>query len=325
MFDLSEVLKGVKTVGISGHENPDGDCVGSCLGLYLFLTTYYPELKVRVHLGLLPDDLTFMQGADLVDHTQDVAEPYDLFFCLDCAETGRLGDNAVLFEQAKKTACIDHHISKGTFADVRYIDSNASSTCELVCLVLGTEKLTPSMAEALYTGIVHDTGVFQYSCTSSRTMRIAGELMDKGIDFSKIIEETFYAKTYHQMQITGRAMLESIMLLDGRVVFSALRQKDLDFYGVDNRDLGGIVAQLRSISGVDVAIFLYEKGLQEWKVSLRSNDCVDVAEVASYFGGGGHKKAAGCTMQGSVYDVVNNLTAHIEHSLEEWDKEHGKA
>ena len=170
-------------------------------------------------------------------------------------------------------------------------------------------------AEALYMGIVHDTGVFRHSCTSPETMEIAAKLMRKGIDCSKIINKTYYDKTYHQNQILGRALLESILLMDKKVIFSAVRQKEMNFYGVGPADLDGIVQVLMGTEGVEVAIFLYEISPQTYKVSLRSRDSVDVSTVASYFGGGGHVRAAGCMMQGSIYDVVNNLTLHIEEQL----------
>ena len=144
--------------------------------------------------------------------------------------------------------------------------------------------------------------------------------MAKGIDFSHIIEETFYRKTYVQNQVLGRALMESILLLDGKIIVGRIRQKDMEFYGVGPSDLDGIVSQLRVTAGVEVAIFLYETGTQEYKASLRSNGPVDVSAVCSYFGGGGHVKAAGCTMHGSIYDVVNNLTLHIEKQLQDHEE-----
>mgnify|MGYP000668163620 FL=1 len=134
-------------------------------------------------------------------------------------------------------------------------------------------------------------------------------------NINELLDQTFFQKTYLQNQILGRALLESMLLMDGKCIISALRKKDLDFYGVTSEDLDCIVSQLRNTTGVEVAIFLYETAIQEFKVSLRSNGRVDVSRVASYFGGGGHVRAAGCTMQGSVYDVLNNLTLHIEKQL----------
>ena len=141
-------------------------------------------------------------------------------------------------------------------------------------------------------GIAHDTGVFQYTCTSSKTMQIAGKLMDKGIAFTDILDKTYFEKTYLQHQITGRALLESMRLMDGRCSISGLRQRDIDFYGVTPTDLDGISALLRNTEGVEVAIFLYEANTQEYKVSMRSKSYIDVKKVAQFFGGGGHVRAA---------------------------------
>ena len=141
--------------------------------------------------------------------------------------------------------------------------------------------------------------------------------MDKGIDFARIVDESFYTRTYRQNQIMGRTILESIMLLDGRCIVGVVSQRVMEFYGVTPKDLDGIVDQLRITRGVEVAIFLYAVGTQQFKVSMRSNGEVNVSEIAQAFGGGGHVQAAGCTMQGSFYDVVNNLTGPIERQLRE--------
>ena len=146
-------------------------------------------------------------------------------------------------------------------------------------------------------------------------MEVAARLMRKGVDCSAIINDTYYDKTYHQKQILGRALLESILIMDKKVIFSAVRQKEMDFYGVAPADMEGIVETLMGTTGVEVAIFLYETSPRTYKVSLRSRSRVDVSVIASYFGGGGHVRAAGCSMQGSIHDVVNNLTLHIEKQM----------
>lgn len=315
MFNLTEELKGAGRVAVAGHVRPDGDCVGSCMGLALYLREYFPQIDVTVYLGDFQDSFRFLKGTDEISHdyTQDIV--YDVFFALDCGDLERLGEAGRYFKTAKKTICIDHHVSNRSFADVNFVEPEASSASELVCRILDEEKITKEMAEALYMGIVHDTGVFAFSSTSSRTMRIAGMLMDKGIDFTDIVDRTYMQKTYLQNQILGRALLESITMLGGKIIFSAIRQKDMTFYGVEPKDLDGIVQQLRSTKGVEGAIFLYETGPQEYKVSLRSNGKIDVSSIACYFGGGGHKRAAGCTMQGTIYDVVNNVVKHMDKQL----------
>lgn len=315
MIQLTELLQGVKTAAVAGHVRPDGDCVGSCMGLSLYIRTYFPEIAVTVYLEDFQDSYQFLEGTDKICRDYETEREYDVFFALDCGDEARLGQAARYFDTAKKTVCIDHHISNQAFAQINYIEPEASSASELVCNLLEPDKITKEMAEALYMGIAHDTGVFTYSCTSSHTMRTAGMLMDKGIDFTKIIDSTYHEKTYLQNQILGRALLESIMMLDNRIIFSAIRQKEMKFYGVEPKDMDGIVQQLRATKGVEAAIFLYETGPQEFKVSMRSNGKIDVSKIACYFGGGGHVKAAGCTMQGSVYDVVNNLVAHMDKQL----------
>ena len=316
-FELDEILKDVRTIAVSGHVRPDGDCVGSCVGLYLYLKRYYPQKEVRLFLDHYPESFGFLAGTDEICHEADEETVFDIFFALDCADAGRLGYHAPCFKNAKTTVCIDHHISNRVFTDYYYTVPTASSTSELICLLTGTDSLDREMAEALYLGIVHDTGVFQYSCTSSRTMRIAGELMDKGIDYPEIVRKTFFMNSYRKQQILGRALMESVRLLDGRIIFSAMRMKDMAFYQADSRDLEGIVSELRNTEGVDVSIFLHETQPQIWKVSLRSSEAVDVSRVCEYFGGGGHARAAGCSLQGSMHDVINNLTKHIVEQMKD--------
>ncbi len=225
-----------------------------------------------------------------------------------------------MLAMAKDSLCIDHHVTNTGYAGENVVEPDASSTSEVLYGLFEESRITREIAECLYTGIIHDTGVFKYSCTSPKTMRIAAKLMETGIEFNRIIDESFYRKTYVQNQILGRALLESITFLDGACVFSVVRLKDMKFYGVTSKDLDGIVEQLRLTDGVECAIFLYETEAQRYKVSLRSKQKLDVAKIAAFFGGGGHVRAAGCTMSGSIYDVVNNLSLHIEKQLKEWEK-----
>lgn len=320
MIRLTNELQNVRTVAIAGHIRPDGDCTGSCLAVYGYIQDNFPEIGVDVYLEMVNPNFLFLKGADEVKTECTEEKSYDLFIALDASEKERLGEAVKYLDAAKRTVCIDHHITNPGFADENWIDAGASSTAELVWQTMEEELVSKETAEALYMGIISDTGVFQYTNTTEKTMQTAGKLIAKGIDFSRIIEDTFYRKTYVQNQVLGRALMESILLLDGRIIVGRIRQRDMEFYGVGPADLDGIVSQLRVTAGVEVAIFLYETGNQEYKASLRSNGPVDVSAVCSYFGGGGHVKAAGCTMHGSLYDVVNNLTLHIEKQLQEHEE-----
>ena len=315
MKNISEILEGVKTVGIGGHIRPDGDCVGSCMALYLYVKTYYPEIQVDVYLDHPKPIFSHIDCMDEIKTETDGEKEYDLFVTCDVSSRDRLALAGEYFEKAKKTVCIDHHISNSGFARINYIRGEISSACEVLYGLLDPEKVNQRVAVPIYTGMIHDTGVFQYSSTSPETMRIAGQLMKTGFNFSRIIDESFYEKTYIQNQIMGRVLAESIMLLDGKCIIGYLRRRDLDFYGVDGKDLDGIVSQLRLTKGVEVAMFLYEVESQKFKVSLRSNGRVDVSRIAVYFGGGGHMRAAGIDMMGSLHDVINNITGEIERQL----------
>ena len=315
-INLNEILKGKNRVALGGHVRPDGDCIGSCLGLYMYMKEQYPETETDVYLETVPEAYQMIRCTDEVKSEISGSEAYDLFICLDCGDAKRLGFSEPLFENAKETFCIDHHVSNGAFADYNYIVPDASSTSELVYRLVDRDKIDKSMAEALYMGIAHDTGVFQYSCTSPETMEIAADLMRKGIDWSEIIDRTYYEKTYVQNQILGRALLESMLILDKRCIVSVVRKKEMEFFQAVPADLEGIVSQLRQTKGVEVAMFLHELAPQEFKVSLRSKGKVDVSKIASYFGGGGHVRAAGVRMHGSSHDVINNITGRIVLQLD---------
>ena len=312
---LQRTLKGAKSVAIGGHIRPDGDCVGSCMAMYQYIRRWYPEKEVDVYLEEIPNSFRFIEATKEISN-EIKEKTYDLFISLDCGDAGRLGFSAPLFENAAETLCVDHHISNRSFGINNYIKPDASSTCELVFELMEEDKITKEIAECLYLGLVHDTGVFQYSCTSPETMVVASRLMAKGIDYSKIIHDTYYEKTYVQNQILGRALLESVLFMNGKCIVSVIDKKIMDFYGASSKDLEGIVSQLRLTRGVSVAIFLYELQTHEFKISLRSDDEVDVSKVAGYFGGGGHKKAAGLTMKGTAHDVINNIAKQIELQLQ---------
>ncbi len=312
---LSEILEGKQTVAIGGHMHPDGDCTGSCLGLYMYLLNEYPDMKVDVYLEEIPQSYHLIEKIEDVKHQITEDKQYDLFICLDCGDKLRLGFSSTLFDNAKHTVCIDHHVSNIAFADENYIVPDASSTSELVYTLLEKEKITRPIAEALYMGIVHDTGVFQYSCTSPETMEIGAELLRKGINGSKIIDQTYYEKTYIQNQLLGKALLESFLFLNKQCIVAVLEKKDLEFCEAEPSDTEGIVSQLRLTKGVEVAVFMYGLDTHRYKVSLRSKEKVDVSLIAKFFGGGGHARAAGATVTGSKYDVINQVAEQISFQL----------
>lgn len=319
LMKLNDKLQNAASVAITGHVRPDGDCIGSTLGFYNYIRDNFPKIEVDLYLQEPGTEFSYLKNIDMVK-TQigDTNKMYDLFFVFDCGATDRFEPFRELLNMTKYTVCIDHHVTNDGFADENVVVPDLSSTCELLYTCLEDSMISKACAECLYTGIICDTGIFKYQATTSETMRIAGKLMDKGINHTHIIDDGFYTKSYHQNQILGRALLESILFYEGKCIYSAITQETMKFYGLEGKQMGAVIDQLRNTSGVEVAVFMYELPEGGFKVSMRSKDYIDVSRVCSFFGGGGHVRAAGCTMQGTVHDIINNLGAQLEIQFREY-------
>ena len=316
MINLDLLLAEISTVAISGHIKPDGDCVGSCLAVYNYIKTYYPKLQVDLYLDAIPNIFTFLSRTEEIKSDRSLDTQYDLFISLDCGSLDRLGESQKYFDSAYHTLNIDHHISNNFFGEYHYVVPEASSTSELVFNLLSKERITKEIAECIYTGIVHDTGVFQYSCTGRSTMEAAGFLMECGINYPKIVSETFFMKTFCQNKILGVALGKSRLHLNGSCISAIITKEDMNACDTVLKDLEGIVSQLRSTKGVETALFVYQTGENEYKVSCRSAEYVDVSAIAVKYGGGGHKRAAGLTMTGEPEKIVNQLVKEVEMAME---------
>ena len=316
MTGLREIAQGAKSILIAGHLRPDGDCVGAAAAAYLYLKKIYPEAQISAYVEKVPEVYRFLDPEHSIFVEKLPEGPVDLFLSLDSSSKDRLGEAERLFDTAGRTACIDHHVSNLGYARENFVEAGSSSACEVLYGLMEEELIDTRIAEAIYIGIIMDTGVFRYSNTSKKTMEIAGSLMEKGVPFWKYIDECFYQRTYTQTQLLGRTLLTSMRLMEGRVIVATVTRRMLEFYGAQTEDIEGIIDQLRVTKGVEVALLLQEIDDQQYKVSMRSNTFVDVSKIAVYFGGGGHVKAAGCTMRGSLHDVVNNITEHIEFQME---------
>lgn len=315
MKDLSSLLTGVSSVAILGHMRPDGDCAGSCLATWNYIRTYHPQIQADVYLEPIPTIFQFLNGADQIHNEFVDAPAYDLCIVQDCGDLGRVGGFAKYFEQARRTACVDHHVSNAAFAEENYIIPDISSTAELIFDLIGEEHLTREIAECIYVGLIHDTGMFQYSCTTSKTMNIAGKLMETGINYPKIVDETFYARTWNQNRIMGKVLMESRMYLDGACICGVATWKDMEQFQLLPKHLDGIVNQLRVTKGTEVAVFLYELEKGDYKISMRSNGKVNVAKIAMKHGGGGHVRSAGANMKGVPEEIMELLTEDIKAQL----------
>ena len=315
MNSIEEILKGAQNVAIAGHVNPDGDCIGSCMAMYLYLKANYPDKEADVYLGEMRPVFGHIEGLEIVKKAAETGKIYDLLLLFDVSSEDRIGITGEYLQTAKKSVCIDHHVTNHGLAEINHVVPKASSTCEVLFELMDSDKITVPVATALYTGIIHDSGVFQYTNTSGKTMRIAGWLMDQGIPFTKINEDSFYKKSYDQNRIMGQTLMQSQLLLDGKCIAGVVTKRDMKQYGAAPQDLDGIVNQLRLTEGVEAAVFLYALDAQHYKVSLRSNGIVDVSEIAASFEGGGHRMAAGCTLEGEPETIIEKMVTYIRRQL----------
>ncbi|MBR5969457.1 MAG: bifunctional oligoribonuclease/PAP phosphatase NrnA [Lachnospiraceae bacterium] len=317
MLKVDELIHdSIKTVGISGHILPDGDCIGSCMGLYLYLKKNYPSLRVDVFFEEEPPELKIIKDIDVVRHDfKTDVEQYDLFFLLD-VEKGRTGGAEPLFDNAKCKINIDHHVSNPGCGDINYIRTNASSVCEMMCEVLDFERMDKDIAETLYTGIVTDTGMFHYSCTSPLTMRIAARLMEFGFAASDLVEHVELERRYAQNKALGFLLTRSSLHLGDRVISSYIELSEMEEQGFGVQDLDGAVSELNLTSGVLCSLLAHGDASGGSKISLRSKtDDINVAKIAEAFSGGGHIRASGCSFEGSAADAVQAILPHVEAQL----------
>lgn len=315
---MNEIIEAVEKAGsivILGHIRPDGDCVGSCTGMYNYIMDNFPGKQVDIYLGEFDDKFLFLRGADKICHTVKPERSYDLCLALDCASTDRFGEFSVYYETAKVKVAIDHHASNSGYGDICLVQPEASAACEAIYGILDRDKIQPECAKALYLGIVHDTGVFKHTNTTKNTMCVAGDLIALGANPQQTIDDTFYAKTYIQNRILGQALLNSYLTLEERCIVSCLELEEFEAYHATSVDVDGVVDQLRVTRGIEVAILYYEYEPDTYKFSLRSNSYVDVSQIAVSFGGGGHIRAAGFSLQGTKEQVIEQVLAKLKEVI----------
>nr|WP_314766922.1 bifunctional oligoribonuclease/PAP phosphatase NrnA [uncultured Lachnoanaerobaculum sp.] len=303
MNKLLELIENAKNIAITGHVSPDGDCTGSTLALYNYITENFEGKQVRVCLEKPSMKFSYMNGFDLI--SEDPFLEADLLVSLDASDRERLGSRGVMLDTAKNSICIDHHVTNTNFAKFNIVEDFRSSTCELLYTLLDYDKISVNTAVCLYTGIVHDSGVFKYQSTTRQTMEIAGALIDKGFDFTKIIDDTYFKKDFNATKLLGLVLTNAKLIFDGKCCYGLLDYDTWTGYIDDKKKMDGIIDNLRNIDGVEIALFMYETAKDEHKVSLRSINA-NVSSIATALGGGGHMRAAGATVHGKADELLEN-------------------
>jgi phosphoesterase RecJ-like protein len=302
---------------VTSHDNPDGDALGSLLATHLALEALGKDsVMVLGGPAPLPGEYAFLDLAARGlrrEAPADVAER--VLVAVDCAQESRIVESRLL--EAALTVDIDHHHDNTLFGDANLVVDEASSTAEVLVDVfrdLGVE-LTPSIAEALYTAVVTDTGRFQYSNTSPRALRLAAELVEAGANVSRVFVEVYESTPFPKLKLLARALDRATELAGGRVVVSELRREDFEAAGAPEPYSEGIIDHLRAVDGAELVALVRElpSGAQHArKGSLRSHpDGVDVTAIARSFGGGGHRRAAGF----STDLGMDEITARIVHAF----------
>ena len=315
---LNTLLDQPKSVAIIPHRNPDGDAMGSTLGLCHYLL-YKGHNAVVIAPNEYPDFLKWLPGNDNVlifdsdkENSLDKIQSADIIFTLDFNDLKRTGHDMSehLAQTTALKVMIDHHQQPGDYANYMYSDASMSSTCEMVYnfigFLKGTDAIDASIATCLYTGIMTDTGGFRFPSTTSRTHEIAGDLMNRGANHSEIHNKVFDTNSYNRMQLLGRA-LNNLKVLEGyNTAYISLSQAELDQFEFKKGDTEGFVNYGLSLKGIVMAVIFIENTQEELiKISFRSKGDFSVNEFArEHFNGGGHTNAAGGRSETSLKEAI---------------------
>jgi Exopolyphosphatase-related proteins len=315
-FELVKAIETAGSIAIFPHVSADGDAIGSSLALCLALKKAGKKVIVYIE-ECIPDSFRFLPGVELARFYNETDSIMELNIALDTGDTGRLASRADAFFKAPRTINIDHHITNTKFAQYNYVDAMSASTGELVFLLLKklSYEIDNDMAKCLYTAIATDTGGFKYGNTTAETHRTAAELLSTGIDVAELSQKIFDNTTFVKLKLTQKAIELLELYENDMLAVTAITQKVIKEIGAKDEDCDGLVNIGRSVEGVEVSALIKEKDNNEIRVNLRSKTYVDVSEIAASFGGGGHKRAAGCTMKGSIAEVKQQLINAIREKL----------
>lgn len=309
-----DVLKGPRSWIVASHLSPDGDTLGSAIAMKELLRGFGATV-VHVCPDPVPGRYAFFAGSEeVVTELPADLSGWGLVTC-DAAELSRFGEWAERFAAMPLRVNVDHHVSNPGFGSINVVLTDAAATGEVVYRLYEHFGATPNLAaaQAMYAAIVTDTGGFAYEATTAETHRIAGELIARGVSPAWMTQQLFEQVPLSELQIKSRALAQMQRSADGKVVWTVVTQAMLDETGADESQLDGLAEQMRSLQGVDISFYLREtaRGL---KLSLRGKYS-DVNRVASQFGGGGHRRAAGATLPGPIDSAVARVLDAIRSEI----------
>lgn len=316
MVKAADLIRNSKNIFIASHINPDGDNIGSSLALALALKKNNKNVFV-LKSDIVPKNFVFLPGIDLIEDYNEEMGGIDLFVALDCGDEHRLGKNKVLFENAKKTINIDHHISNTNFGHINIVDPKASATGELIYEFIKhlNIDLDKEIATNLYTAISTDTGSFKYESVTSETHKIVADLLDTGIDKNNININLYEKMSFTRMKLFIKSLTTLETFDNGQIAVVKITQDMLKETGASLEDAEGIISFIRKLETVEAACILKELEKENIKISLRTKKYLDASLICSNFDGGGHKRAAGCTIYKEIEESKDLIVKSIKESM----------
>jgi phosphoesterase RecJ-like protein len=310
------LIDGAERIFMTAHVNPDGDAIGSLLALALALRAKGKPVTVGMQ-DPTPASCAFLPGAETIV-PPPVSGDFDLAIVLDCENPGRAGSLESVVLNCPKILAIDHHPSNRSFGDAEIRDTSAAATGEILYdfLLSGGYVIPPDIAECLMAAIMLDTGGFRYSNTSPKTLRTAAALREIGADIPGIYRQLFEDRPGGSVKLMGIALSRLEAAAGGRIHFAYLTQGDFKLAGAGENETDGINSQLIGILGTEASALFRESASGGVRVSLRSREWLDVNRVARVFGGGGHVRASGCTVQAPLPDAIRQVIAEMESQLD---------
>ncbi|MGE5702436.1 MAG: DHH family phosphoesterase [Clostridia bacterium] len=303
---------------IISHVNPDGDTTSSALACALMLEqlgkTYVivNEGETPAKFGYLP---RFSQIRNLAN--DEVAEAFEHIIAVDAADSSRMGNVRHLFAENAQLLNIDHHPTNDRFGTVNVIRTDAAATAEMMYELAEANGIAcdEELATCIYTGLLTDTGGFRYSNTSPNVLKIASQLLQYGLKPGELAERCLEETTLEHILLLRRALQTLTITHRKQVAALCASQADLLATGATSEDAGGFVNYCRNIEGIEIGLFFFETPASSVKVSFRSRSRVDVAQIAKGLGGGGHARAAGCTIQGTVEEAKRIVYTKLSEAL----------
>src|SRR5215217_676506 len=313
LSQVVELIESKRRFAITSHIRPDGDSLGSSLGLYWLLRALDKEVEV-VMRDAVPHAYLKLPGSELVRVTPRVDRPYDAVFVIECSDITRPG---LVDLERQFVVNIDHHSTTALFGDINWIDSTASAVGEMIynlCKALGV-RVTREIAECVYTALITDTGSFHYSNTSERTFKVASELVRAGVKPAKVSQAVFANYPWSKIELLGEVLATVKRDSSGRVAWLVQTLEMQERAGATDEDGDGFVNYPLTVGEVEAVAMLKESEPGVYRTSLRSKGDVNVARIAEKFGGGGHRNAAGCTLKGSWEEAETTIVALLQDAV----------